>query len=63
MAYYITKPFSLNPDRVLYFVGDNRWSDDPTNKITYETEELANSAKANPDGKNGGFMGSTVVSE
>ena len=38
-----------------------RWSDDPSGKVTYATEELANSAKANPDGKNGAFTGSTVV--
>ena len=63
MAYYITKPASIDPSITLYFKGDNRWSDDPEGKITYATEELANSAKANPDGRNGGFIGSTVVSE
>ena len=63
MAYYITKSASIDASITLYFKGDNRWSDDPTGKITYATEELANSAKANPDGRNGGFNGSTVVSE
>ena len=63
MAYYLTKPASIDPDITLYFKGENRWSDDPSGKMTYETEELANSAKANPDGRNGGFNGSTVVSE
>ena len=63
MAYYITKPASIDSSITLYFKGDNRWSDDPTGKVTYETEELANSAKANPDGMNGGFTGATVVSE
>jgi hypothetical protein len=63
MAYYITKSASIDTSITLYFKGDNRWSDDPTGKITYATEELANSAKANPDGRNGGFIGSTVVSE
>jgi|TARA_Y100000289_G_C3875580_1_gene125876 hypothetical protein len=63
MAYYITKPASIDKSITLYFVGENRWSDNPSNKITYETEEIANSAKANPDGTNGGFTGSTVVSE
>ena len=63
MAYYITKPASIDPDITLYFKGNNRWSDDPSGKITYATEELANSAKANPDGMNGGFTGATVVSE
>jgi len=63
MAYYITKPASIDKSITLYFVGENRWSDNPSNKITYETEEIANSAIANPDGRNGGFSGSTVVSE
>ena len=63
MAYYITKPASIDSSITLYFKGDNRWSDNPEGKVTYETEEIANSAKANPDGRNGGFNGSTVVSE
>ena len=63
MAYYITKSASIDPSITLYFKGDNRWSDDPAGKVTYATEELANSVKANPDGRNGGFVGSTVVSE
>ena len=63
MAYYITKPASIDKSITLYFIGDNRWSDDESKKATYATEELANSVKANPDGRNGGFVGSTVVSE
>ena len=63
MAYYITKPASIDSSITLYFKGDNRWSDNPEGKVTYETEELANSAKDNSDGRNGGFIGSTVVSE
>ena len=63
MAYYITKPASIDPSITLYFKGENRWSDDPEGKETYATEELANSAKSNSDGTNGGFTGATVVSE
>ena len=68
MAYYITKPFSLNPSTTLYYVGEDnakvaRFSDDPSGKVTYSTESEANAKIANPDGKNGGFRGATVVSE
>jgi hypothetical protein len=61
MAYYITKPASIDKSITLYFIGDNRWSDDESKKVTYETEELANAAKANPDGRNGGFAGSILA--
>ena len=68
MAYYITKPFSLNPSKTLYYIGEDnarvaRFSDSPEGKVTYSTEEEANAKIANPDGKNGGFRGATVVSE
>tara|TARA_R100001460_G_scaffold27377_1_gene55166 strand:- start:485 stop:676 length:192 start_codon:yes stop_codon:yes gene_type:complete len=61
MAYYITKPASIDNSITLYFVGDNRWSDDASKKLTYATEEEANAAKANPDGRNGGFTGSSLA--
>ena len=68
MAYYITKPFSLNPSTTLYFVGEDnakvaRFSDDPSGKVTYSTEAEANAKIANPDGKNGAFTSAVVVSE
>ena len=68
MAYYITKPFSLNPSTTLYFVGEDnakvaRFSDDPSGKVTYPTEAEANAKIANPDGKNGAFTSAVVVSE
>ena len=61
MAYYITKPASIDKTITLYFVGDNRWSDDESKKVTYETEELANAAMDNSDGRNGGFVGSSLA--
>ena len=68
MAYYITRPFSLNPSRTLYYVGEDnarvaRFSDDPSGKVTYSTEAEANAKIANPDGKNGAFTSAVVVSE
>ena len=68
MAYYITKPFSLNPSKTLYYVGEDnakvaRFSDDPAGKVTYSTESEANAKIANPDGKNGAFTSAVVVSE
>ena len=68
MAYYITKPFSLNPSKTLYYVGEDnakvaRFSDDPSGKVTYSTESEANVKIANPDGRNGAFTSAVVVSE
>ena len=68
MAYCITKPFSLNPSKTLYYVGEDnskvaRFSDSPEGKVTYSTEEEANAKIANPDGRNGAFTSAVVVSE
>ena len=45
------------------FKGDAAWSDDYSSRKTYSSESDANAQIANPDGKNGGFTGCTVVSE
>jgi len=63
MAFYITKPSLVSDSLTLYYKGGNRWSDKSSEKITYETEELAQAVCANPEGSNGGFTRSTVVSE
>jgi hypothetical protein len=63
MAFFITKPSLVSESITLYYKGGNRWSDNPSDKITYETESEASSICSNPDGSNGGFKGSIVVSE
>tara|TARA_B100001109_G_scaffold132357_1_gene107665 strand:- start:529 stop:714 length:186 start_codon:yes stop_codon:yes gene_type:complete len=61
MPYHIKKPSHLNTSVDVYYVGDKRWSDNfnerkqYTNNPTYLTK--------NDDGKNGGFMGATVITE
>ncbi len=63
MAYYIQKPSIIDSNITVYFDGTNKWSDDFASKAVYSTEEEANAVIANPNGKNGGFVNSTVVSE
>ena len=63
MAYHIKKTSALDSSKTVYFTGNAVWSDDNTQRKTYENESDANAQIANPDGKNGGFKGSTVVSE
>tara|TARA_Y100000768_G_scaffold148773_1_gene111106 strand:- start:320 stop:505 length:186 start_codon:yes stop_codon:yes gene_type:complete len=61
MAYYIKKPAILVSGDV-YYKGDATWTQDSSEKATY-TQSAANAMIANPDGKNGGWIGATVVSE
>ena len=61
MAYYIKKPAILVCGDV-YYKGDATWTQDSSEKATY-TQSAANAMITNPDGKNGGFTGATVVSE
>ena len=61
MAYYIKKPGGLVSGDV-YYKGDATWTQDSSEKAT-NTQAAANAMIANPDGKNGGWTGATVVSE
>ena len=63
MAYYIKKTSVINPDVTVYYAGSRRWSDDSNEKALYASEDAANGIITNPDGKNGGFRGATVVRE
>jgi len=60
MAYYIQKPSLINPDVVVYYAGKNRWTDDPTQRALFATEEATNIIH---EEKRGGWKNSTVVSE
>ena len=61
MAYYIKKPAILVSGDV-YYKNQSIWTQDSSEKATY-SQSAANAMIANPDGKNGGFTGATVVSE
>ena len=63
MAYHIKKLSVLSNSKTVYYKGDSSWSDVYADRKTYSAEADANAEIANPDGKNGGFKGSTVVSE
>ena len=60
MAYYIKKPAILVTGDVFY-KGNSTWTQDSSQKATY-TQAAANAMVAQAgDGKNGGFVGATVV--
>ena len=63
MAYYISKPSRIDPSITVYYAGDNRWTDDESQKATFSTKKAATALITNPDGKNGGWAGSTVAAE
>ena len=67
MAFHIEKPSAIGGGTV-YFVGGNRWSDDPSQKKSFSTEALATAAtQVETTSLTGprvgaGFRGATVVS-
>jgi len=63
MAYHIQKPSIINPDVVVYYAGDSKWTDDASQKLKFSTKKSATQLISNPDGKNGGWKNSTIVSE
>lgn len=63
MAYYIFKPSRIDPTITVYYSGNSRWTDDSSQKALFATEEGAAAIMENPDGKNGGWTGSSIVSE
>ena len=62
MAYHIKKTSAIDSSKTVYFKGD-ALSDDYSSRKTYSSKSDADAQIANPDGKNGGFTGCTVVSE
>ena len=63
MVYFIQKPSRIDESITVYYVGNGRWSDDSSQKASFITEDAATNIMTNPDGKNGGWSGATVVSE
>ena len=63
MAYHIKKQSVLLDSKTVYYKGDSKWTDTYADRKSYSTKTAANAEIANTDGKNGGFTGSSVVTE
>ena len=63
MAFHIKKQSVLLNSKTVYYKGDSKWTDTYADRKSYSTKKAANAEIANPDGKNGGFTGCTVVTE
>jgi hypothetical protein len=62
MAYYIQKPSRIDENIIVYYTGNGKWSDDASQKALFTTKTAATNLMKNPDGKNGGWTGATIVS-
>ena len=63
MAYHIKKQSVLLDSKTVYYKGDSKWSDVYADRKQYSAKADANAEIVNTDGKNGGFTGSSVVTE
>jgi len=63
MAYHIKKPHILDSSKNLYYAGGSRWVEEYSSRKKFTTQTKARTASDNEDGTNGGFAGSTIVSE
>ena len=63
MPFHIKKNSVLVNSKTVYYTGDTKWSESYSERKSYISEAAAKSQIANPDGKNGGFTGSTIVEE
>ena len=61
MPFHIQKQSVIDPDITVYWVDDDHWSDDPEDKQTWKTKTIPTQMMINYDGKNGGWVGATVV--
>ena len=63
MAFHIKKNSVLINSKTVYYKGDSKWSDVYADRKKYSAKADANAEIVNTDGKNGGFTGSSVVTE
>jgi hypothetical protein len=61
MAYHIKKPSVLKAGTTVYHTGGTNWTESFADRKQYADDPTG--LLANPDGKNGGWTGATVVSE
>ena len=53
----------LGAAKPVYYKGDSTWTDTYADRKSYSTKSAADAEIVNTDGKNGGFNGSSVVTE
>ena len=63
MPFHIKKNSVLINSKTVYYTGNSKWSEAYSERKSYVSESDAKSQIANPDGKNGGFTGSTIDEE
>ena len=63
MPFHIKKNSVLINSKTVYYTGDSKWSEAYSERKSYVSKSAATAETANPDGKNGGFTGSTIVEE
>ena len=64
MAFYIQRPSGLDPNVTVYYTGvGRRWSDDPSDKKSWDNNTDPANLMHNPDGTNGGWSTATIVEE
>jgi hypothetical protein len=63
MAFHIKKQSVLLDSKTVYYKGDSKWTDAYADRKSYSTKSAADAEIVNTDGKNGGFTGSTVITE
>ena len=63
MPYHIKKNSVLINSKTVYYTGDSKWSEAYSERKSYVSQSAATAETVNPDGKNGGFTGSTIVEE
>ena len=61
MPYHLKRTSRVDSDITVYYCGDGRWSDDYSDRAVYDSDPTPMTVNLN--GKNGGWDGSTVVSE
>ena len=49
--------------KTVFYTGNSKWSEALSERKSYNSESAAQAQIDNPDGKNGGFKGSTIVEE
>ena len=61
MAYHIKKTSIVGDVGIVYYKGTRRWSDKYADRKVYSDDP--SDLLINPDGKNGGWTGASVVTE
>jgi hypothetical protein len=63
MAFHIQKTSAVDSSVTVYYVNNSHWSDDYSERKTWETNTTPTNMMVNSDGKNGGWTGASIVEE